>query len=302
MEPQIILRRTCGRVPNLNRYFLLYFRANHDFSVLISHSHSMRYATKYASKSAKHNDLLNDMVDHLRSRSMDIMPPTMKQVLSNLILADCSHRSFMTKQELSYKVMGLPDVRRSFPKVEVVGFYRRANIIEDLDDNTTIEFSDRTAYSAYAERCSSKTKCSNGNPDLKPRIANMSFREFVETMNFTWKKNKEPSSQTTNLSLKRKFRTRDIHSGYWILSFRRKRKHIRWSTILYTNPAIDYEPIDIQRTDSQTMFFGLPREKRQQLYRAYQELVCYVPWVDDPDTFFAQFMTDEDRSLVTPRS
>ena len=110
----------------LESIFPSVFRANHDFSVLISHSHSMRYATKYASKSAKHNDLLNDMVDHLRSRSMDIMPPTMKQVLSNLILADCSHRSFMTKQELSYKVMGLPDVRRSFPKVEVVGFYRRA--------------------------------------------------------------------------------------------------------------------------------------------------------------------------------
>ena len=67
---------------------------------------------------------------------------------------------------------------------------------------------------------------------------------------------------------------------------------------MYTNPAIDYEPIDIQRTDSQTMFFGLPREKRQQLYRAYQELVCYVPWANDPDTFFAQFMTDEDNILL----
>ena len=50
------------------------------------------------------------------------MPPNMQTVLSQLLLADISHRSFMTKQELAYHVMDLPAVRHSFANVEVVGF------------------------------------------------------------------------------------------------------------------------------------------------------------------------------------
>jgi hypothetical protein len=44
MECRLILRRTPGaeRVPNLNSYFLLYWRANHDLSVLIDGAHKMR--------------------------------------------------------------------------------------------------------------------------------------------------------------------------------------------------------------------------------------------------------------------
>ena len=298
MEAQIMLKRTCSRVPNLNRHLLLHWRANHDMTVLIDAAHSMRYVTKYVSKSGKHNELLNDMVDYLRQRSVDLMPPTMKQVLSHLILADCSHRSFLTKQELSYKVMDLPEVERSFAQVKVVGFYKRANIKEALDDENVIEFSDRTPYSAYAERCNKETKYPKETTnEVKERIENMCFREFVETMNFNWKENKD-NSQPIEISLKRKFKTRDIHSGYWTLSFKRKRINIRYSTILYTSPAIDYQAIDVERTDSQCTFFGLPKEKRQQLYRAYHELVCYVPWKISPDEFFRQYMTQEDMSLL----
>jgi hypothetical protein len=44
MECRLILRRTPGaeRVPNLNIYFLLYWRSNHDCSVLIDGAHKMR--------------------------------------------------------------------------------------------------------------------------------------------------------------------------------------------------------------------------------------------------------------------
>ena len=299
MEAQILLKRTCSRVPNLNRHFLLFFRANHDMTVLIDAAHKMRYATKYASKSGKHNELLNEVVEQMHQRSMDLMPPSMKQILSHLILADCSHRSFMTKQELSYKVMGLPEIRRSFPAVEVVGFYNRANIKETIEDEEDIiEFSDRTAYSAYAERCNDETKLSKSTEELKLLMENMSFREFAETVNFTWKQNDKQQAQPIDPATKRKFKTRNVNSGHWILSFKRKRQHIRWSTVLYSNPAIEYEPIDITRTDSQSTFFALPREKRQQLYRAYQELICYVPWKNSPDEFFRPYMSDEDLTLL----
>ena len=44
MEARMLLRRTCTRVPNLNSYFLMYWRANHDVSVLIDAGHKLRLA------------------------------------------------------------------------------------------------------------------------------------------------------------------------------------------------------------------------------------------------------------------
>ena len=34
-----------------------------------------------------------------------------------------------------------------------------------------------------------------------------------------------------------------------------------------------------------TTFFSLPVDKLKQLYRAYMELVCYVPWVGSPGVY-----------------
>ena len=98
MEARIILRRTCDRVANLNRYLIRYLRSNHDVSPLIDSAHKLRYATKYCAKSGKHAQLLDEMIEHLNKRSSDLLPPNMKHVLSNLLLADCSHRAFISKQ------------------------------------------------------------------------------------------------------------------------------------------------------------------------------------------------------------
>jgi len=62
----------------------------------------------------------------LCQRKMDVIPTNMRHVLSQLLLADVSHRSFMSKQELSYSVMDLPLVRKTFANIDVVGFYRRS--------------------------------------------------------------------------------------------------------------------------------------------------------------------------------
>jgi len=159
MEARMLLRRTCSRVPNLNQYFLLYWRTNHDLTVLIDASHKMRYATKYAAKSGKYTELLNEVIEYLSQRSMDLIPTNMKHVLSQLLLADVSHRAFMSKQELSYRVVDLPVVGRTFDEVGVVGFYRRSYITLSSAYDRTVVLSDRTDYSAYAERCSDKTVC-----------------------------------------------------------------------------------------------------------------------------------------------
>ena len=137
---------------NLNRYLIRYLRSNHDVSVLIDSAHKLRYATRYCVKSGKHTQLLDEMIEHLNKRSTDLLPPNMKRVLSNLLLADCSHRVFISKHKLSYKVMSLQDIMKSFANVDVVGFYKRANLQVPYDDQYTIKYSDLTEYSAYAER------------------------------------------------------------------------------------------------------------------------------------------------------
>jgi len=168
-------------VRNLNRYYLQYWRANHDVSVLVDSAHQTRYVTKYVTKTRKQNELLEEVIDHLGKRSTDILPPNMKQALNHLILADSLHREFLSKQELSYKVMDLPEIRKSFYDVPVVGFYPRANLIQSDGESSEITYSDTTEFSAYAERC---------RPDSvfvgfdKPELEFDVFRDCVETVGF----------------------------------------------------------------------------------------------------------------------
>ena len=89
LEVRMLLRMTCSRVPNLNQYFLLYWRTNHDLTVLIDASHKMRYATKYAAKSGKYTELLNEVIQYLSHRSMDLIPTNMKHVLKSAAASGC---------------------------------------------------------------------------------------------------------------------------------------------------------------------------------------------------------------------
>jgi len=283
-EARVLLRRTAGRVSNTNRYLLRYLRSNHDVSVLIDSAHKLRYSTKYASKSKKHAHLLDEMIEHLNKRSTDLLPPNMKQVLTHLILADCSHRAFISKQELAYRVMNLPDVIKSFPNVDVVGFYQRSNLQVPYDDENTIELSDRTEYMAYSERNRDDTQVGSGLS--KEMLKDMTFSDFSERVQHTWINSRKDDGQVIDDATKRKFRTRDVNTGHWRFTLRRRRRHTRPSTVLHTAPAIDYELVEPGKTTSQTTFFDLPIDKRHQLYRAYYELVMYVPWQNVPDETF----------------
>lgn len=123
----------------------------------------------------------------------------------------------------------------------------------------------------------------------------MCLREFAETINRKWILNKndrgEPVPSTSTVT--RTFKTRDINSGHWELCKSRTRRHIRWSTVLYTEPTHLYEEVELGNTTSQTLYHDLPAEKRKQLYRAYQELVCYRAWKGTPDeTFLTQEMRE----------
>ena len=258
-----------ARVCTSNFYITRFLRCNNDLQLLPDPATSLRYCTKYCTKSAKHDVLMNEMVDHINSRSNDIVQPiTVNQALSHLILADCSHRAFMSKHELSWNVMGLPSVSKSFSKVQTVAFHPRANLFQSYADENVIEYSDRTEYTAYAERCNESTEIKVPRSakgidaaDVYDEVAKMSLREFAERITHTWKLKGDLNAREIGAQCKRKFINRDVNSGHWVLTYNRTRRHIRSSIRLYTRPAIEYELIDMDDCTSQTAFFDQPREK-----------------------------------------
>jgi hypothetical protein len=330
MELQMLMRRTNDRIPNLQRYFLKYYRANHDFTVLADVAHKMRYASKYASKSGQISVLLNEVIEYLQQKSTSVLPPNVKQAMTQLLLADCAHRSYMTKQELAYRVLNLPIVRRNFSQVKTIAHYPRAVVIEDAPNTESgvIELTDRTEYAAYSERCWEGTE-TKGNL-TKQELVEMNLREFAETVNFKWVMDKtesklhskdmstshsdaEQGDNETECELSGndcddvplpddvtdsvdsgknchvKWRCRDRRSGHWLMWRKRKPVHIRSSTLLYTDLARNY----VSSEDAKH-FFDLQTDKRNQLKRAYQEMVCYLPWQDDPDnTFLSKEVLEE---------
>jgi hypothetical protein len=94
----------------------------------------------------------------------------------------------MTKQELAYNVLHLPKVRKSFANVQVIACYRRASIIESAPQlpSGVIELSDRTSYSAYAERMPDATEVSAKLTAKFGDIRNVNLRTFAENVKHTW--------------------------------------------------------------------------------------------------------------------
>jgi len=126
-------------------------------------------------------------------------------------------------------------------------------------------------------------------------VAEMCFREFAETMSHEWVKNTASVPEQIDQSTSRKFMSRDINSGHWVLKRMQKRRHIRFSTVLYTDKPSTYEPVELGDSTTQTSFFSLPTEKRKQLYRSYMELICYVPWCNSPEE---SFLDEEQRKTL----
>jgi len=187
-------------------------------------------------------------------------------------------------------------VQRSYNAVEVVGFYNRASLTVDAGDGRTLIYSDRTPYSAYAERCREPT-VTTGLLE-KTDLPSMTFREFAETIRHTWIANKTSDAEDIDGSgtrTKRRIGTRLATDGHWSLTRRLNRAHVRWSTALYTEPAYLYQPVDPNERTEQTTFYSLSAARRHQLYRSYMELVCYVPWTETPDV---EFLTEEQRKTL----
>jgi len=66
----------------------------------------------------------------------------MKLNLNHLILADCSHRQFLSKQKFAYKVMDLLEIRKSCNYFSAVDSLRGKNLIKYTEDDWMIIYSD----------------------------------------------------------------------------------------------------------------------------------------------------------------
>ena len=282
-EARVVSKRTDSRVNNINPTILEWWRANHDCTALIDAAHSMRYCTKYAAKSSKHSEMYLHLLEHLRTRGLANLSQNVRHVLVQVFLASCAHSTFMGKVEVAYRVMQLPLVSKSFNDVEVEGCYWRATLLKSSFNQNEFVYSDRTKYAAYAER-REKTTVLKGLS--RKEVDEMSLREFCEKVNHHFKRRREQTN--TKLGKRGQLKACVKGSGHWVLSKRRIRGHVRFSSILNSDLAAKYVPVDQDIDHSYKTFHEMPVEKRRQLARNYYELVCYVPWFDSPDKTFLQ--------------
>lgn len=275
MECRVLSRRTHDRVNNANmEYCTYYWRANHDSTVLVDACHTKRYITKYASKGNKHAEVLFSLFEHLQKRGLDNVPGNLKHVLMQVILADCSHRTFISKMEVAYRIMDLPLIIKTYNNVKVESCYHRALIVPSPDEPDVLVYSDRRAYSAYAERFHNSTVLKS--PLTNEHLDAMCFHEFCETVNYRFVKNKKDTStelEPTKKKSKRRLRTVVLGDGHWFLSARRSRQHVRMSTVLYTDMVPAYSAVQDEETTSQTAFLELPADQRRLLTRCHYEMV-----------------------------
>lgn len=131
--------------------------------------------------------------------------------------------------------------------------------------------------------------------DFQDDLESICFREFAEMTAHTWKQRNDDATTPIQLTTTRKVKTRDVNSGHLILHRLCNRKHVRWNTVIYTEPAHLYKPVERGLNTTQTLYYDLDAGRRKQLYHSYQELVCYVPWKSSPDE---TFLSAENRLLL----
>jgi hypothetical protein len=291
-EARVISKRTDERVNNVNPLALYWWRANSDHTALIDAAHSMRYCTKYASKSSKHSQIYLELLEHLRARGLANLPNNVRHVLVQVFLASCAHRSFMSKMEVAYKVMRLPLVAKSFPDVEVDGCYWRATLLQSRFEPGVTVYNDRTKYAAYAERLNKTNVLKNLT---FTSLQSMCYRDFCELVQTRFQRKRSlPNTQLAPKGRRGQLRACVQGSGHWVMSRRPVRAHVRFSTVLNTDHAIGYVPVDPPTEHSPKTFFEMPVDQRRQLSRSYYELVNYVPWQGSPDeTFLSQSVRDD---------
>ena len=146
----------------------------------------------------------------MEKMSETLFPPSTQQAMRHLLLASCAHNAYVSKSELSYKALDLPVVIKTYPDVKVIGAYNRASIVEKIDREThedVVEYSDRSEYSAYAERCRPQTEYRGFDESELAAMPEMNFRTFCESITRKWIQDKsQEETDIDPLGSRRKLR------------------------------------------------------------------------------------------------
>jgi hypothetical protein len=105
----------------------------------------------------------------------------------------------------------------------------------------------------------------------------LNLRTFCETIERHWVKDKSVPSQDSDIDpigCHRRLRSRDIHSGHWLLK-KKTLSHQRPSTVLYTQPAADYEPTGTNITQSTVGYHNLDQIKKNYIVPIKNLFVMY---------------------------
>jgi len=168
--------------------------------------------------------------------------------------------------------------------------------METVDRDTKeeiVEYSDRSEYSAYAERCRPNTQYKGFDQSEIEAMGQVNFRTFCESVSRKWIQNK--TQQETDIDptgTHRKLRSRDVNSGHWLLTKNKANVHVRPSTVISSQPARDYEA----PSQMDILYHDLDEKDKKMLARAYQELVWYIPWEESPDKSFLSAEVQEELS------
>ena len=257
-EARVVIERTkhAVRINNFNRFIALFWRGNHYCTMLIDSAHSIRYCTKYASKNTKHSHMYVEMLEELSSRGIENLPINTRELLDRVFLGNAGHRSFMSITEVAYRTLGLPLVMKSF-NIAVEGSYWRAKIIT-LNYGVQV-YSDRTQYSAYAERFEADVQHIKSGL-TKEELCAMNLRDFNESVSGIFMKHKHSNLPKTPLTNRGQLRSCVVGTEHWMYSKRPCRRHVRFSTIAISDLAVNYEPIDLETDTAPNTFHELPYE------------------------------------------
>ena len=89
----------------------------------------------------------------------------------------------------------------------------------------------------------------------------MNFRDFSETIKYTWNLKDPNAPKIVPLTRTKGVKSRDVASGHWQFNKYLMRRHIRWNTVIYTEPAHLYEAVEEGITTTQTLYYGIGQEK-----------------------------------------
>jgi hypothetical protein len=290
-ETHLYHKRTCVRTANTNKWALLYWGGNHDFQIIINFSQANRYVSKYVTKT-KQLASLNAVVEGVLSDEDAFLRLSRDGALIQFFTAANGYRSELTRHQLLYLAMDLPESLSNFSITPVSIDLRTIMETKENEDGVevVVDLVKKSLIYAYAER----HNCLNDHNMFPYGIDEITLYEFLcITKKANWiDSNGKPAEKG--------YKNRNPNSGNkWHFIFHGEQtEHVRILNLKETKLAREY---NLKKNANKT-WEEVPYEEKGMLYRAYQELLLFVPWQNTLDeTLLSKEVCEEVNALSDDR-